>query len=259
MPTSPFAPVDPQQALEMRSGVEPTPRWVRVRFAGQVIADSRRALLLTQYGPGRLPTYYFPQADVQMDALVESQVASPDGEVSWRSVQVGGKVEADAAWIVLQPPSPLTSLAGYVSFAWEKMDACGTPRADGFQNALPIQRHCLVLEREGGGASRSERCVELPESDTRMPKDQGPPELLPRASGHLRRWASAAAPHDAVVLARHNSHYFGQLILLRQMMALWPPPAATVPSERDLTLFKQAHSGRLRIAGEARTLHHQKC
>jgi uncharacterized protein (DUF427 family) len=169
MPSSPFAPIDPQQAVEMRSAVEPTPRWVRVRFAGQVIADSRRALLLTQYGPDRLPTYYFPQADVQMDALVESPVASPDGEVSWRSVQVGGKVEADAAWIVLRPPSLLTSLAGYVSFAWEKMDAWYEEEEEIFVHARDPGKRVDVL--------RSSRHVRVVIGDTTL-AETGRPHLL---------------------------------------------------------------------------------
>jgi uncharacterized protein (DUF427 family) len=40
-----------------RTTVEPTPRWVRVKLDGAVIADSRRALLVLQYGPNGLPTY----------------------------------------------------------------------------------------------------------------------------------------------------------------------------------------------------------
>jgi uncharacterized damage-inducible protein DinB len=33
---------------------------------------------------------------------------------------------------------------------------------------------------------------------------------------------------DALVhIAQHNSHHLGQVILLRQMMALWPPPAGS--------------------------------
>jgi uncharacterized protein (DUF427 family) len=66
MPRSPILSID-EGPLELRPAVEPSARWVRVRFAGQVIADSRRALLLTQYGGlDQLPTYYFPQADVRM-------------------------------------------------------------------------------------------------------------------------------------------------------------------------------------------------
>ena len=33
---------------------------------------------------------------------------------------------------------------------------------------------------------------------------------------------------DALVhIAQHNSHHLGQVILLRQLMALWPPPAGS--------------------------------
>lgn len=37
--------------------VVPTPRWIRVKLGDTIVADSKRALLLRQYGPGRLPTY----------------------------------------------------------------------------------------------------------------------------------------------------------------------------------------------------------
>ncbi|HEX8802596.1 MAG TPA: DUF427 domain-containing protein, partial [Acidimicrobiales bacterium] len=49
--------------------VEPSPRHVRVRAGETLIADSRRALLLSWYGPGRLPTYCFPPGDVRTDLL----------------------------------------------------------------------------------------------------------------------------------------------------------------------------------------------
>jgi hypothetical protein len=35
--------------------VEPTPRWIRVRIGDELVADSRRALLLVLYGRGALP------------------------------------------------------------------------------------------------------------------------------------------------------------------------------------------------------------
>src|SRR5216110_1324312 len=56
--------------------VEPTPRWIRVRIGDELVADSRRALLHVQYGPGAvphsfLPTYYVPMDDVLPAALVD--------------------------------------------------------------------------------------------------------------------------------------------------------------------------------------------
>jgi uncharacterized protein (DUF427 family) len=49
--------------------VEPSPRRVRVRLGGTVVADSSRTLLLRQYGPEGFPTYYFPVEDVRPGAL----------------------------------------------------------------------------------------------------------------------------------------------------------------------------------------------
>src|SRR4029453_7613175 len=86
MRKSPFAPID-QQFGKRRPEVEPTARWIRVRFGGQVIADSRQALLLRQYAPDRMPTYYFPQADVRMETLPPRARADPAGEVGGRNVQ----------------------------------------------------------------------------------------------------------------------------------------------------------------------------
>src|SRR6185503_8295862 len=75
--------------------VEASPRWIRVRFGGQVVADSTRALLLRQYGPEGLPTYYFPQADVRMD-LLEVVATEPDASVrpgrAFRTLRVGERV-----------------------------------------------------------------------------------------------------------------------------------------------------------------------
>jgi uncharacterized protein (DUF427 family) len=103
--------------------VEPTARWVRVRFDGRIIANSKRALLLIQYGPGLLPTYYFPQDDVRMDLL---EPMAPDGETGnlvFCRVSAGGHAGDRAAWIYQDPPPELTALRGYVSFRWDAMEA----------------------------------------------------------------------------------------------------------------------------------------
>src|SRR6185369_5799350 len=75
-----------------RHELENSPRWVRVRFAGQFVADSRRALLLRE--PGRIPVYYFPRADVRVEALAPASHAEPcaraAGAACW-SVRVGDR------------------------------------------------------------------------------------------------------------------------------------------------------------------------
>src|SRR3712207_1238871 len=90
--------------------VEPTERWVRVKLGDTMIADSRRALLLCQYGPDRLPTYYVPQADVGMEALVGPARPRPSAEFEYRSVRVGDRSAEHAAWIYAAPPPELDAL-----------------------------------------------------------------------------------------------------------------------------------------------------
>lgn len=156
MQKSPFAPVDAEQSDELHPAVEPTARWIRVKFGGQVIADSRRALLLRQYGDGlhQLPTYYFPQEDVRMETLIPGGGPDTDREVSWQSVQVGPQTAEDAAWIVHSPPPSLAPLAGHVSFSWGKMDSWFEEEEEVFVHArdphtrvdvMPSSRHVRVV------------------------------------------------------------------------------------------------------------------
>jgi uncharacterized protein (DUF427 family) len=96
--------------------VEPTQRRIRVRLGGSVVADSQRALLLVQYGPGGLPTYFIPLEDVTPGALVD-QTSEPDGLESW--TVVSGRVRAAGAAFT-HPGFP--ELTGYVSFSWRQLE-----------------------------------------------------------------------------------------------------------------------------------------
>lgn len=101
--------------------VEPSPRWIRVRVAGELVADSRRAVLHVQYGPGDLPrsflpTYYFPADDVATGALVEPIEPEP-GLTVW-TVKAGGVSVSEGAWMHRSPAAPLELLGGMVTFSW---------------------------------------------------------------------------------------------------------------------------------------------
>src|SRR3954465_876970 len=79
--------------------VEPTPRWVRVRLGDELVADTRRALLHVQYGPGVppptfLPTYSVPADDVVPGTLVD--LSAQAGTTTW-TVQAGGRRAERAA------------------------------------------------------------------------------------------------------------------------------------------------------------------
>ncbi|MDP8937603.1 MAG: DUF427 domain-containing protein [Actinomycetota bacterium] len=101
--------------------VEPTPRWIRVRADDELVADSRRALLLVQYGPGGLPTYYVPLDDVRQGALVDAHDDHQRGVRRW-SVDAGGTRVRDAAWASLDPAAELSALGGHVTFPWHRLE-----------------------------------------------------------------------------------------------------------------------------------------
>ncbi len=119
--------------------VEPTPRWVRVRAGAQLIADSRRALLLVWYGPGMLPTYCFPAQDVRIDLMHPSAEADPSAEAAsgWiaeHDVRIGDDLLEGAAQRFSDPPAPLSALDGHWSFTWDG-------RVSWFEEALEVGTH----------------------------------------------------------------------------------------------------------------------
>lgn len=95
--------------------VVPTPRWVRVRADGEWVADSRRAQLFVAYGPGLLPTYCFPEADV-------------------RTAAARGLLEEGAAQHFTTPPFGLEALRDHWTFTWDG-------RVSWFEEALEIHVH----------------------------------------------------------------------------------------------------------------------
>jgi uncharacterized protein (DUF427 family) len=100
--------------------VEPSPRWIRVRLGGELVADTRRALLHVQYGHGELPrsflpTYFVPADDVVPGTLVDFRAQG--GTTTW-AVQAGGRRVEGGAWSHSRPPAPLEALAGMITFSW---------------------------------------------------------------------------------------------------------------------------------------------
>jgi len=103
---------------------EDSPRRVRVMFGGETIADSKRAKLLHE--TGHLPVYYFPEEDVRMDFLEESDHTTYcpfKGDASYWSVRVGDEVAENAVWYYPEPIDSASPLAGYLAFYWNLMDA----------------------------------------------------------------------------------------------------------------------------------------
>jgi uncharacterized protein (DUF427 family) len=134
--------------------VVPTPRWIRVKLGDTIVADSKRALLLRQYGPGRLPTYYFPPADVRMDLLRPAAIDPTTGTPTTWTVAVGDRFAEAAASAYPDPSSDYAALAGHITFAWDKLDAWYEEEEEIFVHArdpykrvdtLPSSRHIQVV------------------------------------------------------------------------------------------------------------------
>ena len=87
------------------SEFERSPRWVRVYFNRQLIADSKDMMLLRE--TNCLPLYYFPKKDVRMDRLQPSDHTTHSdrkGEGIFWHVEIGDRITKDAAFTFQNPP-----------------------------------------------------------------------------------------------------------------------------------------------------------
>jgi uncharacterized protein (DUF427 family) len=110
----------PQHVLYL----EPSPRWVRVEFGGEIVADSCEVRLLHE--TGLLPVYYFPIGDLRDDLLepTSHRTHCPfKGDASYWSVRVGEHVATNAVWSYPAPLEGAPPLAGLAAFYWDRMDA----------------------------------------------------------------------------------------------------------------------------------------
>ncbi|HEV7628181.1 MAG TPA: DUF427 domain-containing protein, partial [Streptomyces sp.] len=106
-----------------RVDVRPTSRHVRVRAAGEDVAESRRALLLSETGlPNR---FYLPLSDIRVELLEPSGTHTHcpyKGRASYRTLRAGGTAIADAGWSYEQPLDEARRVAGYLCFLAEGVE-----------------------------------------------------------------------------------------------------------------------------------------
>lgn len=97
--------------------IHPSEHHVRVLVGGEVVAESRRPLVVRETGhPDR---FYLPCEDVRAEALEpsEKQTRCPfKGEASYVSVKAGGTEVPDAAWTYPAPITDVAPIAGHLSF-----------------------------------------------------------------------------------------------------------------------------------------------
>lgn len=99
----------------------PSSRHVRVVLNGEVVAESKRPVVLHE--TGLAPRYYLPQVDVRTDLLTPttSQSHCPyKGTASYWSLAVDGVAVPDALWGYPTPLPEAAKIAGLVAFWPEK-------------------------------------------------------------------------------------------------------------------------------------------
>ena len=97
---------------------------VRIRFAGQVIADTTRALTLQEANYATVQ--YIPRDDAAMSLLQCTAHASHcpyKGDASYFTIEAGGRVAENAVWSYQQPYPAMAEIAGHLAFYASRVDA----------------------------------------------------------------------------------------------------------------------------------------
>lgn len=221
---------------------EDSRRRVRVAFADVTIADSKRVMLLHEFG--RLPVFYFPIEDVRMDLLEDTahHTSSPlKGEASYWTVRVGDQVAENAAWSYPLPARP--NLAGYVAFYWEQMDAWYEEEERVFAHArdlykrvdvLPSRRHVRV---ELGGVTIADTWHPQVLIETGLPLRYYIPEQDVRMELLEPTKTTTHCPYKGA--ASYWSAKIGERIFQDIVWSYFEPLPACLPITRLLCFFNE--------------------
>lgn len=102
-----------------RIRIEESTRRVRVMLGGEMVADTTKPLLVWE--KPYYPTYYFPEADVKTDLLVdtgETRRSPSRGEAAQYVVKVNGSEGMAYSY----PDPKIEEIAGHYAFVWRTMD-----------------------------------------------------------------------------------------------------------------------------------------
>jgi uncharacterized protein (DUF427 family) len=156
--------------------LEPTPKRVRAFAGGELVVDSRRAVMMLE--TGHLPVYYFPKQDVRMDLLTPALSSRPPGRkgpVTLWSVGTDGGVVGDAFFSYEETPAGCPELSGLIGMYWSRMDTIFEEEEEVFGHArdprhrvevLRSSRHIRVVS---GGTTLAESRRTLMLLETNLP------------------------------------------------------------------------------------------
>jgi uncharacterized protein (DUF427 family) len=110
--------------------LRPSGERVRVTFNGELIADSRAALVLEE--SGYPPVYYLPRADVKMERLIRTSHTSHcpyKGDAVYYSL-CNGQTARNAVWSYEAPLAAVGAIRGRLAFYPDKVSIdIGAPGA----------------------------------------------------------------------------------------------------------------------------------
>jgi uncharacterized protein (DUF427 family) len=103
--------------------IEHNPKRVKVRFNGQQIASTTRALTLRE--GNYPPVQYIPRQDVDMSLLTRTAHTTHcpyKGDASYYSVQVGAREAANAVWTYEAPFPKVEAIKAYLAFYPDRVE-----------------------------------------------------------------------------------------------------------------------------------------
>jgi uncharacterized protein (DUF427 family) len=104
--------------------ITPAPGRVVVKAGGQVVADTRAALLVRE--AAYMAVYYVPRADADMSLLTRSEHTTYcpyKGDCSYYSIQAGGENATNAVWTYETPYEAVAAIAGHLAFYPDRVDS----------------------------------------------------------------------------------------------------------------------------------------
>jgi uncharacterized protein (DUF427 family) len=108
---------------DYRVNLDPSTARIRVSFAGEMIAESERTLMVRE--TKHTPVVYFPRDDVRFDLLEATSHVTfcPfKGEASYWTLRVGDRVEENVVWSYADPFDEVAGIKDYVSFYADRVD-----------------------------------------------------------------------------------------------------------------------------------------
>ena len=166
-----------------RVAVEPVAKRIRVRFGGEVVADTEHALLLLERD--HLPVYYLPLADIKgefLEAVDTTSVCPWKGTARYRDIVVGDRRAANAVWSYPEEHAEALDLSAYAAFYWDRVDEVRGGRAGIGASARPVRprrRAAVVAPRDGD--SRRHRAGRLARHADRVRDGKPPRYYFPRS------------------------------------------------------------------------------